>query len=108
MALVTFGLKTTTGTGQGGNGFGNFRAGNHYWDKLGRQREATGCNGFGKFQAGNHYWDKLRRQREVMALITFGLGTTTGTRSGSNGRQSALVTFGLGTTTGTSSGGNGK
>ena len=47
----------------GGNGFGNFRAGNHYWDKLGRQRGATGGNGFANFRAENHHWDRLGRQR---------------------------------------------
>ena len=54
-------------------------------DKLGKQRR----------QAGNHYWDTLGRQREAMVLVTFGLrimdlvifrlGITTGTRLGGNG-----------------------
>ena len=89
----------------GGNGFGNFRAGNHYWDTLGRQREATdlvtfelgitigtrlGGNGRQRiynFQVGNHYWNTLGRQREAMDLVTFELGITARTRLGSNGRQ---------------------
>ena len=61
----------------------------HCWDKLGRQREAMGGNGFGNYRAGNHYSDKLGRQREpreAMDLVTFGLGITTGTRLGVNGR----------------------
>ena len=91
MALVTFGTETTTWTGSGGNGFGKFRAGNDYSDRLGgngRQwrwylpgwepllglaREATGGNGFGNFRAGNHYSDGLGRQWEAMALVTFEL-----------------------------------
>ena len=45
------------------NGFVNFRAGNHYWGKLGRQAwEATGAKAFGNFRGGNHYWGKLGRQ----------------------------------------------
>ena len=34
----------------GGNGFGNFRDGNHHWDKLRSQREITGGTGFGNFR----------------------------------------------------------
>ena len=104
MDLVTFGLGITTEATRD-NGFGNLRAGNHYWDTLGRQREAmdlvtsgwesplghaweaTGGNGFGNFRVGNHYWDTLGRQREAMDLVTFGLGITTGTRLGGNGKQ---------------------
>ena len=46
-----------------------------------------------------------------MDLETFGLGITTETRLGGNGRQREpmdLVTFGVGITTGTRLGGNGK
>ena len=35
--------------------------------------------GLGNFRAGNHHWDTLGRQREAMDLVTFGLGITTGT-----------------------------
>ena len=65
MDLVTFGLGITTGTRVGGNG---------------RQREAN-------FRAGNHRWDTLGRQRDAMDLVTFGLGATTATRLGGNGEQ---------------------
>ena len=55
MALVTFGLGISAREPTGGNGFGNFQAGNHYWDRLGRQRKATGDNGFANLRAENHY-----------------------------------------------------
>mgnify|MGYP001471734956 CR=1 FL=1 len=55
--LVTFGLGITTGMSSEGNGFGNFQAGNHYWDTLGRSREASD-------------------------LVTFDLGITTGAAKG--------------------------
>ena len=42
----------------GGNGFGNFRAGNSL---LGQVREATGGNGFGNFRAAHYHWDRLGR-----------------------------------------------
>ena len=56
MDLVTFRLGTATGTAKGklkgklghaweatgGNGFGNFRAGDHHWDTLGAERKAEG------------------------------------------------------------------
>ena len=93
MALVTFGMETTTGWDKLGRQRAalalvlNSRAGNRFWDRLGRQRDATRGNGFGNFRAGNHYWDKLGRQRKAMDLITFELGITTGTRLGGNGRQ---------------------
>ena len=84
--MVTFALGTATGIGSGGNGkqreatalvtFG-----------LGQAWDATGRNGFGNFRTGNHYWDRLGRQREAMALVTFGLGTITRTGSGGNGRR---------------------
>ena len=86
MDLVTFGLGIITGTRletTGGNGFGNFRPENHYWDTLGRQREAMDLVTF----TGNQYWDTLGRQREAMDLITFRLGITTGTCVGGSGRQ---------------------
>ena len=58
------------------------------WESLlGHAWEATGGNGFGNFQAGKHYRETLGRQREAMDLVTFGLGTTTATRLGGNGRQ---------------------
>ena len=87
---------------------------------------ATGGNGFGNFRAGNHYCDMLGRQREATDLVTFGLGITRGTRLGENGRQWVwslsgresllehvweamhLVTFRVGITTGTRLGGNGR
>ena len=57
MALITLGLGTTTRTGSGGNG----RQWRWYlsgWKpRLGHAREATGGNGFGNFRAGNHHWD---------------------------------------------------
>ena len=119
MDLLIFKLGTTTGTAKGklkgklghaweatgGNGFGNFPAGNHYCDTLGRQREAmdlvtfglgittatrlggNGSDGFGNFRAGNHYCDTLGRQREALDLVIFGLGTTTATHLGGNGRH---------------------
>ena len=43
MDLVTFGLGITTGTRLGGNG------------RQRRHREATGGNGFGNFRAGDHH-----------------------------------------------------
>ena len=46
---------------------------------LGHAWEATGGNGFGNFRAGNHYWDTVVRYREVIDLVTFELGITTGT-----------------------------
>ena len=56
MDLITFGLGITTGT----------RLGARQGGKLGRQAwEATGGNGFGNLQAGNHHWDTLGRQREA-------------------------------------------
>ena len=66
--------------------------------------EATGGNGFGNFRAGNHYWDTLGRQREAMDLVTFGLGITTWDTLGTQRQAMDLVTFGLGITTGTAKG----
>ena len=54
--IGNFGAGITIGTGSGGNGRqreamgnratgGNFGAGDYHWDRLGRQREATGGNG---------------------------------------------------------------
>ena len=51
MDLITFVLGITTGTAKGklkGKLGGNM---------LGRQRVATGGNGFRNFRAGNHQWD---------------------------------------------------
>ena len=80
MDLVTFGMGITTGTRLRGNG--------RSWESLlGHAWEATGGNGFGNFRAGNHYCDTLGRQREAMNLVTFKLGTTTATGLGGNGKQ---------------------
>ena len=49
---------------------------------MGHAWEATGGNGFGNFRPGNHYCDTLGREREAMDLVTFRLGTTTGTAKG--------------------------
>ena len=54
---------------------------------MGHAWQATGRNGFGNFRAGQHHWDTLGRQRGAMDLVTFGLGITTGTRLGGNARQ---------------------
>ena len=53
----------------------------------GRAWETMGNNGFGNFRAGHYHWDRLGRQWETMDLVTFGLGITTGTGLGGNGRQ---------------------
>ena len=54
----------------------------------GHALEATGSNGFSNSRAGNQYWDTLGRQREAMDLVIFGLGTTTATHLGGNGKGS--------------------
>ena len=96
----------------GGNGFGNFRAGNHYWDTLGGQLEATGDNGFSTFRTGNHHWGTLGRQRKAMDLVTFWLGITTeASLGGELGRQREamdLVIFVLGVATRTHLEDNGR
>ena len=73
--VVTFELRINTGTRLGGNG------------RQRRHREATGGNGFGNFRAKDHHWDMLGRQRESMDFVIFGLGTITATRLGGNGRH---------------------
>ena len=65
MDLVTFGLNSLLG---------------HAW-------EATGGNGFDNFRAGNHHLGTLGRQREAMDLVIFKLEVTTRTRLGGNGKQ---------------------
>ena len=62
-------------------------AGTHLESILAHAWEATGGNGFGNFRGGNHHWDALRRQREAMDLVIFRLLINTETRLGSNGRQ---------------------
>ena len=50
----------------------------------------TGHHGIGNFRAGNHHWNRLgqhRTQRDTMDFVTFELGITTGTLLGGNGRQ---------------------
>ena len=64
-----------------------------------------GNYGFGNFRAGNYAWDKLGKQWETMALVTLGLGMTTD-RLGKPWETLDLVTFGLGITTGTGWGGH--
>ena len=74
MDWVTFELGITIGDSLGG--------------KVGRQGwEARGGNGFTSFRVGNHYCDTLGRQREAIDLVTFGVGITTATRLGGNGKQ---------------------
>ena len=63
----------------GGNGFGNFRPGNHYWDTLGKQREAGDLVIFRLgIATGASLGSKLAKQREAMDFVSFGLGITTG------------------------------
>ncbi len=74
MGSVTFGLRSTTGTGSGGHG--------RPWEAIGsvtfelgttigtgsgahrRPREAMGRHGFGNL-AGNYHWDRLGRPWEA-------------------------------------------
>ena len=88
MDLVTFGLGITSGTrlgSTGGNGRqreGNFRAGNHHWDTLGKQREAMDLVTLGLGIITGHAWEATG----AMDLVTFDLGITTGAPLRSNGR----------------------
>ena len=86
MDLVIFGVEINTGTRLGGSGRQRIWYFSGWKSLLGHTWEATGGNGFGNFRAGNHYWDTLGRQREAMDLVTFGLEISTGKRLGGNGR----------------------
>ena len=87
MDLVTFGLGITTATRLGGNGRQWTWEVSGWEPPLRHAWEARGGNGFGNFRAGNHHCDTLGKQRDAMDLVTFRLGTTTATRLGGNGRQ---------------------